>query len=158
MAATDASPRVDFGAGQLFLADSRLAFGVLNHVRVRALQRMFGISREQANLLTLVLLLAGTETALTTAGRVVKAPLRISRTDAAIGGFAMRQAAMRASGPGAAEISPFGTLMTIAVLGGLAMPTLRRSMRRVREIENRVRLGRQRQYASARRAVGSRLG
>jgi len=55
MAATAAGPRVDFGAGQLFLADSRLAFAVLNHVRVRTLRRVFGISREDANLLTLVL-------------------------------------------------------------------------------------------------------
>jgi hypothetical protein len=45
-----------------------------------------------------------------------------------------------------------------AVLGGLAMPTLRRSLRRMREIEQRVRLLRERQYASARRGVGSRLG
>jgi hypothetical protein len=157
MAATAAGTRVDFGAGQLFLADSRLAFAVLNHVRVRALQRVFGISREQANLLTLVLLLTGTGTAVTTAGRVVKAPLRISRMDAAIGGFAMREAAMGASGPAAAEISPFATLMAIALLGGLAVPTLRRSLRRMRDIEHRVRSLRERQYASARRAAGSRL-
>ena len=158
MAATAAGPRVDFGAGQLFLADSRLAFAVLNHVRVRTLRRVFGISREDANLLTLVLLLTGTGTALTTAGRVVKAPLRISRMDAAIGGFAMREAAMGASGPAAAEISPFATLMAIALLGGLAVPTLRRSLRRMRAIEHRVRSLRERQYASARRAGGSRLG
>jgi hypothetical protein len=158
MAATAAGRRADFGAGQLFLADSRLAFAVLNHVRVRTLQRVFGISREQANLLTMVLLLTGTGTALTTAGRVVKAPLRISGMDVVIGGFAMREAAMGVSGPAAAEISPFATLITIALLGGLAMPRLRRSLRRMREIEHRVRLLRERQYASARRAMGSRLG
>ena len=152
MAAMTANPRADFGAGQLFLADSRLGFAVLNHVRVGTLQRVFGISREQANLLTLVLLLTGTGTAVTTAGRVVKAPLRLSGMDAAIGGFAMRAAAMGASGAAAAEISPFGTLLTIALLGGLAMPTLRRSMRRIRDIEHRVRVLRERQYASARRA------
>ena len=78
--------------------------------------------------------------------------------DAVIGGFAMREAAMGASGPAAAEISPFATLMAIALLGGLAVPTLRRSLRRMRAIEHRVRSLRERQFASARRAGGSRLG
>jgi hypothetical protein len=49
--------RADFGAGQLFLADSRLAFHVLNYARRRALARAFGVTPAQANLLTFVLAL-----------------------------------------------------------------------------------------------------
>jgi hypothetical protein len=47
-----------FGTSQLFLADSRLALAVLNHLRYQALNRAFGVSRDQANVLTVVLLLA----------------------------------------------------------------------------------------------------
>jgi len=146
-----ASAGPGFGAGQLFLADSRLAFYVLNHLRVRGLQRAFGISREQANLLTFVLALAVTQGAVTTAGRVVKAPLRLSGADAAIAGFTMREGAMGIAGPGAAEVSPFATLLTVAILGGLAVPGLRRSAHRMRELERRVRGLRERQYDAARR-------
>jgi hypothetical protein len=147
---TPANRSTDFGAGQLFLADSRLAFAVLNQLRVRSLQRAFGISREQANMLTFVLALTVGHSAAITAGRVVTAPLRLSRTDGVIGGFLVREGAIGVSGPAAAEISPFATLVSIAVLGGVALPTLRRSVRKVREIEHRVRLMRQRQYANAR--------
>ena len=38
-----------FGAGQLALADSRLALALLNHLRYQALNKAFGTSREQAN-------------------------------------------------------------------------------------------------------------
>src|SRR5437762_783991 len=124
MAVTVAPGRSDFGAGQLLLADSRLAFTVLNHVRYRVLMRVFGVSREQANLLTLVLVLTAGHGALTTAGRVVKAPLRINGTDLVAGGFLMREGAMGVAGPSAAEVSPFATLLGLAIAGGIAIPTL----------------------------------
>ena len=49
--------RSDCGAGRLFLADSRLAFGMVNYARYQALNRVFGVQREYANLFTFVLLL-----------------------------------------------------------------------------------------------------
>src|SRR6476646_8591703 len=98
MAATAASRRADFGAGDLFLADSRLLFIVLNQLRYLALRRVFGVSREQANLLTLVLVIVGTHGTLTTARRVVRAPLQLSGMDAAIGAFTVREGALGVAG------------------------------------------------------------
>jgi hypothetical protein len=46
-----------FGKSELFLTDARLAIGVLNHLRYQALNRTFGTSREQANVLTAIVLL-----------------------------------------------------------------------------------------------------
>ena|SRR5436190_4836580 len=157
MAATAGRDRSGFGAGELFLADSRLAFVVLNEVRHRTLARAFGVSRPEANLLTLVLALVGFEGAVTTAGRVIRAPLQISRGDLVIGGFMGREAAIGAAGPSAAEVSPFATLMVIAVAGGLALPALRRTARRLRATERRIRTLRENQYANARRAMEDRL-
>jgi hypothetical protein len=157
MAATAAGERTGFGAGELFLADSRLAFVVLNELRYRAMRRVFGVSREQANLLTFAVALVGFEGAVTTAGRVIRAPLQISRMDVAMGGFMGREAAIGVAGPSAAEVSPFATLMTIAVVGGLALPTLRRTARRLRAAERRLRTLRESQYANARRATEARL-
>jgi hypothetical protein len=153
MAATTASSRSDFGAGQLFLADSRLAFTVLNHVRCRLLMRVFGVSREQANLLTFVLAVGASHVAVTTAGRVVSAPFRVNGADVAIGGFAMREAAVGVAGPSAGDISPFATLLMLGLAGGIAIPSLRRATHRLRAAERRVRELRERQYSAARRAM-----
>ena len=152
MAAPAPSRRADFGAGDLFLADSRLLLIVLNELRHRALHRAFGVSREQANLLTWVLVLAGSDGTLRAAGRVVRAPLRLSGGDTAMGAFALREAAVGVAGPRAAQVSPFATLVTIALVGGLALPTLRRAAHRLRAAEQRLRTLRESQYASARRA------
>jgi hypothetical protein len=155
MAAAPAG-RSEFGALELILADSRLAFVVLNELRYRTLGRVFGVSREQANTLTFVLALVGFSGAAEVAGRVVRAPLKLSGKDVVIGGFLGREAAVGVAGPSAAEVSPFATLMTVAVLGGLALPTLRRTVRRVRAAERRLRALRESQYATARRAMGMR--
>ena len=152
MAVTDAPSRSDFGAGHLFLADSRLAFTVLNQVRYGVLMRVFGVSRAQANLLTFVLALAGGQTAVTTAGRVARAPLRVSKMDVAMGGFTMRQGAIGIAGPSAAGVSPFATLVGLAIVSGVAIPALRRGAHRLRAGERRVRTLRERQYSAASRS------
>jgi hypothetical protein len=153
MATATADRRSDFRAGELFLADSRLLLIVLNQLRHLALRRAFGVSREQANLLTLVLVVVGTHGTLTTARRVVRAPLQVSGMDAAIGAFTVREGALGVAGPAAASVSPFATLMTIAVLGGLALPAVRRTARRLRAAEQRLRTLRETQYANARSAM-----
>jgi hypothetical protein len=151
MAATTPPRPSDFGAGQLFLADSRLALAVLNELRYRTLTHLFGVSRSQANLLTLVLVVGAGHTAVATAGRVVRAPLRITGADIAIGGVAMREAAVGVAGPSASEVAPFVTLLGIAIAGGVAIPKLRRAAHRLRAAERRVRTLRERQYSMARR-------
>jgi hypothetical protein len=67
-----------FGTSQLFLADSRLALIMLNHLRHQGLNRVFDTSREQANALPAVLLLGAAGSALPlprdpTAGRTTAA-------------------------------------------------------------------------------------
>ena len=157
MAATPATSRSQFGAGELFLADSRLAFAVLNVARVRILQRLFGISPQQANLLTFVMAVTAGHTAAKTAGRVVSAPLRISGMDVAMGSFLAREGAVGVAGPSAGEISPFATLVTIGLAGGLAIPALRRLSHTLRATERRVRTLRERQYSNARQAMAAAL-
>ena len=72
-----------FGTPQLFLTDSSMVFTVLNHLRYQALNRVFGTSREQANVLTFVLLLGAADSAFETARRVGGTRLRMS--DAGLG-------------------------------------------------------------------------
>lgn len=139
-----------FGPTQLFLADSRLAFAVLNHLRYQALQRAFGVSREQANVFTAVLLLGAADGAFEAARRLAAMRPHVSGGDAAFGAIALRDAALSAAGPAGRGIPAFGTLVAFAMLGGLAAPSLRRAAQRMRAAEQRVRAERIRRYVDAR--------
>lgn len=143
-----------FGTPQLFLTDSRMVFTVLNHLRYQALNRVFGTSREQANVLTFVLLLGAADSAYETARRV--GGMRVRMSDAGFGAIGLREAALGVAGPGARAIPGFGALVAFALLGGLAAPALRRTAHRMRAAERRVRRARIERYAAAQDRAGER--
>ena len=123
---------------------------MLNHLRYQALNRVFGTSREQANALTVVLLLGAADSAYETARRITGMRLRAPGPNATLGAIALREAARSVAGPGARAIPGFGTLVAVALLGGLAGPALRRTAQRMRAAERRVRRERIRRYVAAR--------
>jgi hypothetical protein len=139
-----------FGTSRLFLTDSRLVLAVLNHLRYQALNRVFGVSRDQGNMLTVVLLLGAANGTYEAARRI--SGMRVSGTGAAAGAVALREGALSVAGPSAREVPAFGTLVAFAMLGGLAAPSLRRTAHRMRAAERRVRQQRIRRYV----AVGDR--
>jgi hypothetical protein len=128
-----------FGTERLFLADSRLALAVLNHLRYQALNRAFGVSRDQANVLSVVLLLGAADTAYEAARRISGTRLHVSGTDAALGAIALRDASLGIAGPSVRAIPGFGALVGFAILGGFAAPALRRTAHRIRVAEQRLR-------------------
>jgi hypothetical protein len=133
-----------FGTSQLFLTDSRLVLAVLNHLRYQALNRAFGVSREQANVVTAVLLLGVADGAYEATRRVTGMRPHVSGTDAAFGAVALRDAALGVAGPSARAMPGFGTLVAFAILGGIAAPGLRRTTQRMRAAEQRLRAAEQR--------------
>lgn len=146
-----------FGPTQLFLADSRLALIVVNHLRHKALHRMFGVSRDQGNVITAVLLLGAADGAYEATRRVTGMRPHVSRSGAALGASALRGGALGVAGPTVGGAPAFGTLMAVAILGGLAAPGLRRTAhkmhvaeQRLRATEQRVRRERIRRYEAAR--------
>ena len=146
-----------FGTPQLFLTDSRLAFAVLNHLRYQALNRVFGTSREQANALTVVLLLGAAESAHQAARRI--GAVRLRGYYAGVGAAALRETTLGIAGPSARAAPGFATLVAFALLGGLAAPGLRRAAQRMRAAERRVRRARIARYAALRargRAIAGR--
>jgi hypothetical protein len=149
---TDGRP--GFGAGRLFLADSRLAFGAANYARHQALNRSFGVQREQANLLTFVLLLSAGPPVLAGLWRAVRAPLAMATgVNAGVGAFALRTATRGVAGPAASEVPQLEALLALAVAGGVAIPQLRRAFRGARKVEHHVRRQRESMYAAARGAM-----
>jgi hypothetical protein len=148
-----------FGTHQLFLTDSRLVLAVLNHLRYQALNRAFGVSREQANVVTAVLLLGAADGAYEATRRITGVRPPVSRGDAVVGAIALRDAALGIAGPSARAVPGFGALVALGILGGIAAPGLRRATQRMRAAEQRVRRERIRRYTAARdraRAVEER--
>jgi hypothetical protein len=140
----DMDDRAGLGTGQLFLTDSRLAIAVLNHLRYQALNRAFGLSRDQANVVSVVLLLGAADTAYEAARRIGGMRPHVSGTDAALGAIALRDASLGIAGPNVRAIPGFGALVAFAILGGFAAPALRRTARRMRVAEQRLRAAEQR--------------
>jgi hypothetical protein len=149
-----------FGTAKLFRTDSRLALAMLNHLRYQALNRVFGVSRDQANVLTVVLLLGAADGTYEAARRISGIRLGVSGGDAALGAIALRGAALGVAGPGVRQVPGAGTLLAVALLGGLAAPSVRRmahraraAEQRLRGAEERVRRERIKRYAAARDRV-----
>jgi hypothetical protein len=155
MASATSPRREDFDALSLFIADSRLAFMLLNHGRHAVLRRVFGVSREEANLLTLALGLGGLDLAYGTARRIAHTPIPLSSRDAAMGGFVLRESALSVAGPGARAVPLAASLLAAAVVVGLAGPGLRRAVGNARATEHRIRLAREQRYSEARSALTS---
>jgi hypothetical protein len=128
-----------FGTSQLFLADTRLVLAVLNHVRYQALNRAFGASREQANVLTAILLLSAADGAYVATQRITGWRPHVSGTDATIGAIALRDGSLSIAGPNVRAIPGFGALVAVAILGGFAAPALRQTAHKVRAAEQRLR-------------------
>jgi hypothetical protein len=145
-----------FGTGRLFFADSQLALAVLNSGRYWALNRLFGFSRQQANVVTFFLTVLAAEAAYESGRRMVRGP-HVSRGDAAVGLLALREGALSLAGPEARQTPYAGALLAFAMLGGIAVPRLRRGTQSLRAAEQRVRSQRIGRYVAATRS-GSETG
>jgi hypothetical protein len=148
----NAGLQAEFGPGRLFLADSRIALGALNYVRHQALERVFGVPREYANIVTFALAVGAADAAYETSRRIVRAPHLPSAGDTAVGAIALRDAALGVAGPANRKAPLVGTLLAVAMLGGAALPVLRRTGVRLRAAEQRARERRIGRYQAATRA------
>jgi hypothetical protein len=131
-----------------------MALAAANHARYGTLRRVFGVEREQANLLTFVLLATAGPPTAAAVWRAVRAPLAVATgLNAAVGAVALRAATGGLAGPSAREVPHYEALLMLAVAGGFALPQVRRASRGLRETERRVRQRRERMYGTARTAM-----
>ena len=116
--------------GGLLLSDFRVAHLLFGELRYRAMARLFGVSREQAPLVAMIgagLLLKGAHAKMVQAWTVPGAP---TTGDAVFGASALNVLLHRIGGPASQNISAFGTLVMLAVLGHGAKPAVRASVHR----------------------------
>ena len=112
---------------------------MLNHLRYQALNRTLGLSREQANVLTAVVLLSAADGAYEATRRITGMRPHVSGADTALGAIALREGSLSMAGPSVRAIPGFGALVAFAILGGFAAPALRRTAHKVRAAEQRLR-------------------
>ena len=139
-------------AKRALLYDARLTLAVLRRARYPVLSRMFGVSREQSNLLTLVLALTAANATYDTLHRIIRRPWPLSGADTGIAAFLVREAGFGIAGPKAREVQFFGALIAVAGIGRLALPGVRSALHGVHVAEQRVGQQRRRIYGAAQRA------
>ena len=112
------------GARRLF-GDSIIAFLLFDHVRRRVVARVYGVTGEHANLVTVFAV--GSTAGAVGSGVARVAGARLSGGDAAIGGAFLKEAAHGVAGPWSREV-PFFGLLTFAVIAKSSGPILRGSV------------------------------
>jgi hypothetical protein len=121
------------------LADARMAFVLLNHARHVTLERVFGIQRSQANLLTGILALGAAHAAYDGARRAagVRHSFRLRNQRFTI--LLAREAVYALGGPTAREIPGFPLLVGGAVAASFGLPAARRVAHDARRTNHRLR-------------------
>ena len=109
--------------------DLRIALLMLNDVRYRAMEGLFGLRRDQVNLASLVLLGMVLHATHQRARSVVAGPALPPAGDAMLGISALRELTQAIAGPASRDTSLFGTLVAIAGVGAVGLPVARRSIR-----------------------------
>jgi hypothetical protein len=128
----------DRGGAKLLLTDARVAFLLLNHARYRMIERLFGVSKDQANAATLIAGLVVAEALHEKGKRMLAGPALPSAGDTALGTSALRVVVHGIAGPSSQDIPLVGTLIAIAALGRVARPAVGRTLHGVRVSSQRI--------------------
>lgn len=126
------------GGRQLFLIDATAGVKLANEARYRTLERVFGIQRSDANLLTAMLALTFTNAVYERVHRPQAPRPSTAVADVAIGVGALREAIYSVAGPASRDTPLGGTLVALAVLIGLTREPVGRSMRGMRTSGRRL--------------------
>jgi hypothetical protein len=114
-------------AGGLFPSDPRAAYVLLNEARYRAIQGVFGVRRDQVNLMTLIAAMTLAE-AIHAQGRRVRRGMRgPTRTDFVVGDGLLNALGQQIAGPSSHEIPFFAALIGTAAVGTVATRVVRHS-------------------------------
>jgi|SRR3954447_6402610 hypothetical protein len=141
----------ELSAARVFGSDVVMTLAVINEARYILLRHYFGVSRQQVNVLTVALVLTSADAAYLTMRRVLHEPVRVTAADVTMGGLVLREAGYAIAGPAARNVPFFGALVTAALVGKFAVPSVRGAIHRLRRTEQRIREQQLRIYNTARR-------
>lgn len=138
-ASTAAEPRRPEAADgtAMLLVDTRAALMLLNEARYRTIEGVFGVPRDQVNLTTVILALVLADS-IHTRTQKLKPPRRPTVADAAIGVGALRESIYGVAGPASRDTPLVGSLIALAILGGLVRPPVVRSIHGMKTSSRRM--------------------
>ena len=120
-------------------SDTRVALLLLRDARNRACARLFGVSEQDAGLVTIIALAMLAHAANRKAHEVLNAR-PIHRSDAWIGEGALNEAFHRIAGDASRDVEFIGSLILASVLVNSMRPVLRQSVHDLRVAAHRLRL------------------
>ena len=130
-------PGEEPGGTQMLVVDLWGTLMLLNEARYRTVERTFGVSRDQVNLTTVMLALVAAD-AIHTQAVKVRPSRRPTLTDATIGMGVLRESIYGVAGPASRDTPLVGSLIALAVLGGLVRPPVVRSFRGMKASSRRM--------------------
>jgi hypothetical protein len=110
---------------------------LLNEARYRTIERTFGVPRDQVNMTTAILALVVAE-AIHTQAVKVRPSRRPTVADASIGLGVLRESIYSVAGPASRDTPLVGSLIALAILGGLVRPPVARSIRGMKASSRRM--------------------
>jgi len=136
--ASRSRPSARSGSVTLLLGDAAGLFLLANEARYRALERTLGIRREDANMATAIGLLLLANSVYERARRPSVPGASNTIADVAIGVGALRESIYGVAGPATRDTPLGGTLIALAVLGGLARQPVTQAVRGIRGSSRRL--------------------
>ena len=134
---TTPRPGEEPGGTQMLLVDLWGTLMLLNEARYRTVERTFGVSRDQVNLTTVMLGLVAAE-AIHTRTQKLRPSRRPTLADATIGMGVLRESIYGVAGPASRDTPLVGSLIALAILGGLMRPPVARSVRGMKASSRRM--------------------
>jgi hypothetical protein len=129
-------PEGYFGGVRLLAADARVAYLLANDARCRAMERLFGIPRdEKSGLATLIALGTLAEVIRRSSQGLAKGP---TAPDYLFGLGMLRESAYGLAGPSSRQSHYFGTLVAIALVGASARVAVRKTVHGVRGVSHQA--------------------
>lgn len=121
---------------RLATSDMRVAFMLMNEARYRALERL-GVSREDANVATVITAVILADAAQRRAQWLSGASVRPTRADAIVGAAAAKEIVHEVAGTSLRDTPYFTALVAIALAGSFSGPILRRSLAGLKDVSHR---------------------
>ena len=126
------SAKTNVGFARLFFGDAAIVFLLLNDVRHRIVARVFGTSRDDSNLVTVLALGSAAVAVHGTAARLRTIRRHPSGADSVIGAAVLREAALGIAGAPTRAVPAAGALVAFALAGRSSRPVLRGALRTTR--------------------------
>jgi hypothetical protein len=125
-------------AGELFPSDPRAALLLLNEARYRAIQGMFGVRRDQVNLMTLIAAMTLAEAAHAKTQRMRHRLRGPRRGEFVLAHGLVNGLGQGIAGPSSRDIPLFAPLIGTAMVGAVAVRVVRNSAHDVKAVSREI--------------------